>query len=343
MKQIGKKNLKNLSFKPMTISRNDKCICNSGLKAKNCCLKTCCIECIDNKKIKKSENWSLKNSLIRVNHKFHHPLCPLIKEKYPKTLVIVGNGAVYWKDPNNPDVETNVWSLVQKASDSIKEGIGKGVGVPRIALNLLQWLSAQEELTINYFLKHLPTHPDFLRAKEHFVEYRKILGKFLSEADIRLRQIGCFHCKEPHFISPHSLLNVGFITLNWDGSIHNLPNTIEFHGSARNPETMILPNQFFTKLLINKGEGIKQGHEAFSLAKDWISECENVIIWGAQMNDYDAILCGIISIFSLNTKKGKINIFVSNSNKETREKISVKLKDFCEAATVHDCISKLKL
>lgn len=259
---------------------------------------------------------------------------------HPKTLIISGNGSVYWKNPENLQKESNAWELVQKCAEEIKASPeGKGVGIPCEAENLLHWLASTEKL-IAYFSEHPPHDKTFLDIQKVLKKFREKLGKTFKEADICLRNLYCFNCENHHSIDPINIPNCGVLTLNWDGSVRNFPNTIELHGSCEFPETMVLPNQDLTRLL-PKNRIMNQGCESFALAHHWFADCKNVIIWGCQLNDYDAIISTILSIFTLTFAKGRIGIFISNPNFEVRQKIEARLKDYLPLATFYSCLNKI--
>jgi hypothetical protein len=286
------------------------------------------------------KGWILKNSLIRQNGKRHLPLCSSLMKFHPKTLVISGNGSVYWNNPEHPHIECNVWNLLQKCVDLIKlSPEGRGVGIPAKAENFLHWIASVEKLT-TYFSQYPPHDKKFSDIQKVLKNFRKALGETFLGADIRLRNLCCFNCENVHGIDPRSLNDCGFLTLNWDGSVRGLANTIEMHGTYELPKTMVLPNQDFTYLLPNKGV-MNQGCESFALAHHWLADCKNIIIWGCQLNDYDAIISTILSTFSLTFARGKIGIFISNPNLEIRQKIEVRLKDYLPLATFYKCLNEI--
>lgn len=325
------------------IQKNELCPCNSGQKAKKCCLSLCCELCLSSKEHLNavSKGWVLKKSLIRQNGKCHLPLCPALMKFHPKTLVISGNGSVYWNDPEQPQQESNPWNLIQKCVDKIKlSPEGRGVGIPSKAENFLHWLVSVEKLT-SYFSQYPPHDEKFKEIQKVIKIFRKLLGESFLGADIRLRSLCCFNCEKSHGIHPRDIKNCGFLTLNWDGSIRTLQNTIEMHGTHLLPETIVLPNQDFTYLLPSKGGGMNPGCESFALAHHWMADCKNIIIWGCQLNDYDAIISTILSTFSLKFAKGKIGLFISNPNLETRKKIETKLRDYLPLANFYKCLNDI--
>ncbi len=325
------------------MDRNQPCPCKSGLKPEECCLPSCCEVCLFSKENLGAleAGWTLQRSLIRQNKKHHLPLCPLLMEFQPKTVVICGSGSVYWHNPDYPNEEINTWEIIQTCVDQIKGSPeGRGAGIPSRKENFLHWLAATEKL-VTYFTEAYPPHAsNYEQIQQVHKKFRELLGQSFQGADIRLRSLTCFHCNNTHGLDPKALNTCGFLTLNWDGAVRQLSNTIELHGICELPETMVLPNQDLTRLL-PKNRTIRPGFEAFASAHHWLTDCTNIIIWGCQLNDYDAIISVIMSIFSLTKARGKIGLFVSNRNASTRENIETKLKDYFPLATVYQCLNEI--
>lgn len=263
----------------------------------------------------------------------------------PKTLVISGNGSVYWQKPGCVTEEKNVWNLVQHTVAEFRQSPeGRGVGVPDDALNILQWV-AGTELFIERLTKACPEDdPKYQPAKDLNSNVRHRLGGALSNADIRLRSICCFDCDRADCvggIKPQKLSQCGFMTLNWDLSVRCLENSIQLHGACDTPESMIFPNQTFTNLLPD-GRIFRQGLEVTTY-HHWMASCENIIIWGCRLNDYDAIIPTLLSIFTLQDRQGRVNLFVSLPDSKEREIVKKKLKDFMSNAILKSCLSELDL
>lgn len=327
----------------MSQDRNKPCPCKSGNKVKKCCIKTCCEECLFSKEhlgaVEKS--WSLKHSLVREGNKHHLPNCSSLLKFNPKTVIICGNGSVYWKDPDRPNHESNAWDIVQKCVDRIKASPeGRGPGIPSQKDNFLHWLASTEKM-VAYFDREYPPHSyKYEKVKQVHAGFRIMLGRSFKGASVHLRSLCCFHCENCHSVDFQTLNDCGVLTLNWDGAIRKLPNTIELHGICDMPKTMVLPNQDFMRLL-PKDMMIEQGFEGFATAHRWLTGCENIIIWGCQLNDYDAIISAVISIFCLANVQGRINLFVSNPDAEARIRIEEKLQDYFPLATICKCLNEI--
>lgn len=329
----------------MSIDRNKLCPCKSGIKIKKCCAVSCCESCLSSPENLGAveKGWTLKNSLVRCKGKHHLPTCPTPLEFNPETVVLCGNGSVYWIKPNCLEIESNAWDVVQEYVNMVKASSeGAGVGIPSTSMNFLHYLAASEKV-VSYVTKEYSKHNDqYVPIQQAHSKFRKQLGEAFLKADISLRDMGCFHCKNTHYKSVSELSHAGFITLNWDGAIRKLPNTIELHGNCESPKTLILPNQDLTHLLPRDMQ-ISQGFEAFAVAHHWLASCKNIIIWGCGLNDYDAIIPVIMSIFSLKTHDGHIGIFVSEYDAKKREEIEKKLADYFPLGFFYKCLNEIDL
>lgn len=323
----------------MTISRNDPCPCGSTKKAKSCCLQSCCPDCLASLSYKdlRQKGWLLEKSLIRINGRLHMPICPHLSSFKPKTIVICGNGAVgSISNRTNDPKGNNVWNLIQEAVSEFKTTpFGKGVGIPSLHINCLHWAASTERL-IAYYGAEKPGSMDQALLTPSTI-LRQIIAKKLANATIRLRTVECFGCSCNECLPVSALDSCGIITLNWDTAVQQLPHTIHLHGKVDHPDCLVLPNQDFIKLQPQNGK-INQGFGSFHTARNWLDECQNVLLWGCRFNDYDSILLTVLTSATI-AKQKHLNFFICNPNKSDLQE---KLFDYFPLANFTDCLTKFK-
>jgi hypothetical protein len=334
------------------INRNIKiiptspCPCESLQSAQDCCLKSCCPECLGSPFYKgiRKKGWLLEKSLIRKDRILHMPTCsglptcPLLGSFKPKTVVVCGNGAVgsFSGNVKNPVIGDNVWDRIQETvSDFKKTPLGIGAGIPARHINCLHWTASTERLVDYYGTEKPGSMDEKILAPGSFL--RGSLARKLMKSEIRLRKLECFNCTCEERLPPDVLASCGVITLNWDTAVEQLPHTVHLHGKINHPECLVLPNQDFMKLQPRQGR-INQGFGSFHTARNWLDECENFLFWGCQFNDYDSILLTVLTSTTLLRQK-RLNIFICNPSKD---RLKEKLQDYFPLANFIDCLVEFK-
>lgn len=323
-----------------SLHRNDPCPCGSLKKTKICCGKVCCPDCLTSQNYQhlRQKNWLLEKSLVRVGGLLHSPRCRRLMSFKPQTIVICGNGAegYFHNQSNDSEKGDNVWNLIEEVVTEFKAtSEGKGVGIPSRGTNCLHWVASTERLVAHYGTEKPQSMDPLILAPANVL--RELISKKLANAKINLRKMECFcgNCTERLPVS--ALASCGVITLNWGTAIQELPNTVHLHGKINHPECLVLPNQDFIKLQPQNGK-FNQGFGSFNTARNWFDHCQNVIVWGCNLNDYDSILLTVLTSVTIN-KQHRMNFFICKPNKISLEE---KLKDYFPLANFVNCLSDFK-
>ena len=134
------------------------------------------------------------------------------------------------------------------------------------------------------------------------------------------------------------------ICLNWDTTFFDdsrIPNIIQLHGSTSQPSTMIFPCEFALDFFgRNRKDGfpydipnetVKLIGYAHRISMESIERCTNVVVWGLNVNAYDAEVIAV-----LNASSGRNNIKkldVVNPSKEAGKRAAAILG--CESFNLH--------
>lgn len=316
----------------------------------------------DNQTTNQSED--LDNSLVRwTGNKDQHP-----RDFKPKRVILIGSGAV--KESWEPLLRL----LKQKPPIDMDDSVSSQLFGPiELASHVLANQSFMFRSIRSLLIRRISNgdlkSETFSHCKtsiERFNEFRLNLGTYYSKAvedkDISLR-------KEVESIKNLLCPDTGVITTNWDELFWQqkelFPNLIQLHGRATLPKSLIFPTELtldeeliaqidFNRLTSKFLEGalslkepekwfremlsreayfvnLKMAHDT---AVHWLSDAEEVVIWGLAFNVYDAELNSIVSV-SNHPKQPTKSISVFDTNKEIAIRIAALMAFPFENLTFH--------